>query len=731
MPSFETAEGPVLAPLLFAAALVAVVYAYRRYVSAPLSFAGSSTTTADWESDPKRPDAWRQHLRDSMAVLRLGGSLLLLAVFAFASARVDQTENGLVMFGFAVLCWAVFLFVVFSLFEMARVAATRFGVVLNTGLHGLNLLLGFLIGERILTLLLFAMGGLGFRLGVTLIISLVAAWAVKRFFSPSLPVPIPVLTIGLDPRSANPIPRSFAHHVLSHAPVLISVAVVLTYLGWTMFYNIHRPMSSWDNYTQWLVVPFEMLTNNRVIGFYDVTRSVAPSYPPQQSISSAFLLFLWGDTNGSENLLNIYNPFLMGLGLFALGSFIRSRTEGFILPAVLILTVVGIAYLPVTFRLSGYADTRSVMCLLAICIMVYQTREYGGVTTAVKLAVFATVVFTCKPYIWPFALLPFLFFLLNGWKWRSGFVFVVVVLVLACLDIYIIQAIAPEVRVLSIDSVSTRLADTLVSAFVPDLDAIRAGIALQQNNAVILRATLLVSSILLVLGVALWSRADLRDGLLASGLAMLGLTILLMIVLNQLSGFGNSLYRYLLSGAGALVFGVTILVTGLVNRRLRFLQPIAFVAALVFAVVWLPKSPQSIETEWYKVRLASLKPFPTRSLSGHDYLEEVLQEHGSAKDSIGIVIHPFESNLEQYYINYLLARMSISIYSHAATVPGGPAGPLLSADSPGAVDAYFTERDVDVVVFRENAEVLGHTYPAGVYTTFELGFGLNGVEKNE
>jgi hypothetical protein len=135
---------------------------------------------------------------------------------------------------------------------------------------------------------------------------------------------------------------------------------------------IAAPLSSWDLFTHWLVVPHEILRQNQMAYLFPYSRTVAPNYPTHQVLLGAIAMLSSGRRDGITN--GFANIFLL-LGIFAVieACWLVVRSRFLAVGAVLaVLAIAGCQ--PDVFGFF-YGDALVIATISCVCLgIVYRLR---------------------------------------------------------------------------------------------------------------------------------------------------------------------------------------------------------------------------------------------------------------------------------------------------------------------------------------------------------------------
>ncbi len=647
-----------------------------------------------------------------LAVLLVGGLFLLSAT------RLEGSASFRALTLHAILCWSALLTMYAVLYDgLARVAA-RFGVRLWTRYAAVNVALVWLVGSRLMSLLLIGLGPLGFRLSVALIAVGVATYAALFFGKP----------LRTDDDLGLETPRATSHPI-SNGVYWSLVALVVGVAAILILLNIYRPVSLWDTYTHWLIIPHEILVNDRMAGFYELTRSVAPGYSPQQSVDSALLLFFWGDANLSENLLNALNPLAFTLGLWVMLDVLRRRVGTALLALSLAVALIVFVHLSVTYRVSVYSDMRGVLAILLAGLGFLVVREFpqkaaswrGAFVAVIPLALLSTVVLSFKPYAWPLAFAPLAALVCSGYGWRYWAAFLAAAFAITVVEIVPFQLLAPDIQIFELISVTSRISETLAKAVSPDIPALLKGLRLHAGTfpVFLLLSGLAVLSIAASFFVA--ARPE-RAALQTSGFMALGLLGALLAAMNLSPAFANSFARYQ-PNLFLLALATGVLLLGLAFRKLRppvvapVLGSLMAMAATAYLVKAYPTSSAGIENERQFRLMETATPFPPQGLLRNDYLARVKPLDGDKP--VRIIANAHVNGLSEFYYNYTLARHTRNVLSIAHPTRD-PMEIARSFATPAEMAAYFDRVEATHLYIEVEETLHGATVAPGLYTVGEF-----------
>jgi hypothetical protein len=160
-----------------------------------------------------------------------------------------------------------------------------------------------LFGLRLMNLFFVLIGktGISFRATVVfaVILALASAYLIYRFIWHKKPLI----------REPN-----LLRSLVWRQDISVVHAVIISFSMALAFAAIAAPLSSWDLFTHWLVVPQEILRQNQMAFVYPTSRTVAPNYPTHQVLLGAVAMLSSGRRDGITN--GFANIFLL-LGILA------------------------------------------------------------------------------------------------------------------------------------------------------------------------------------------------------------------------------------------------------------------------------------------------------------------------------------------------------------------------------------------------------------------------------
>ena len=625
---------------------------------------------------------------------------LLMFAFLGMSDAVDRTGSVGLLYAFAGVVWSVFITVLWTLYDALRHGLrAAAGVEIATPWRSVNATVAFLVGGRLMVITALLLAPLGLVATFHLVIAFAYVWAARR-----------MALLDVSPPAETW--RGLATGNGSARLGAIVILVLALAVGCLVYFNGYGWLTSWDNHTHWLTFPQEMLRNDAIFSAYDVSRSVAPDYAPQQTLDFAFLLSLWGDANAAETVVNFYNPLLIFLAGWLVFDTIRAVGNTGLAIAALLCAAVMVVYLPVVYRASGYADMRAALVLVLLPVVMSICGDRLDRSEAMRLAVVFSCVFTLKPYLIAMAfILPPVLWLRRDWRaWTLPAAAVLAVLCL--IEVVGYRVLAPE---------SLLIADSIeVSRFAElNFGNVRAGIAASRNGGTLLVTAYGLAVFAAIAALAWRGRMALSNGLVVAALMLAGLPSLLMVALLNNPAFGMSLDRYMLNLCMLGVLVVAVGVCWLAGRsRWMSVGTTALSGGLVVAsaVAWMPASPTWEGLEWIAERTDELEAFPAQRVADLDFVETLRDLSDGTARPQGVLIDPYENLVDQYYYNYAFARSMPGVFSPTRTEGRGPIEPVLSMNSSAEIGAWLAENDIEFVYLRAPTELLGRVVEPGVYT---------------
>lgn len=653
-------------------------------------------------------------------ILRFG-VIGCFAVFLLSSAISDLSTWPLMLMTHTAVCW-LFLLASFGLvYEMICRIGSRFGVRLWTKYLSVNVVLAWLIGSRAVTFYLMMTGPLGFVLSLTVLSAGLLIYA-SLFVGRPFALTAEEAAFSSPATTASSFIKSISWNDLFYwALLLILGAAAIS----VIYINFYRPIGLWDAYTHWLTLPREILFNDKMVGFYEITRSVAPGYSPQQVVDSAILLWFWGDLSASDHMLMVLNPLAFALGVWVILDISREYARDYggslLQAALLVLAALIFIHLPVSYRLSVYSDMRGALCILVACLGFFlidrdkltEPVTKRSVGPLLFLVILSTTVFSFKPYAWPLAFVPIVVMLLSRCPWKNWGLFGALTILLAIMEILPLQILAPSVQIIEVGSVSSRFIDTVIGAFIPNLEALTAGFAIRENTLETFIGFVILGSLSSFAGFFVKEKRS-RLTLLATGLAILGLSVLLLVAMNVEPTFGNSLSRYQINLVLAVLL-LAALIFGILNDGVhKWLLNLTLVCGSSYALyISYAASPLAIETEWYVKRLDSLTIFSQPQSPNDELMAQVIRED-RAGNPVRLVSNTHQKRLDQYYLNYFLARTTSSAVS-ISDVSGLPIQDLQGALTLEDLALVLEEKNITHIFLAEAETILGEEISPGFY----------------
>ncbi|MEM7728400.1 MAG: hypothetical protein AAF311_03910, partial [Pseudomonadota bacterium] len=318
------------------------------------------------------------------------------------------------------------------------------------------------------------------------------------------------------------------------------------------------------------------------------------------------------------------------------------------------------------------------------------------------------------PNLVPFALTYVPFLLLNGMGIKRVAIFALTVVALAVPEVMMYRAFSPE-TLLQADAFS------FSSFSSASLERLNAGLSHSEHGREFYFLFAVLSALLMVSALARFSEAGIKTTLLVSAAIIAGLVGLLTVVLLNNPSFGASLDRYLLNISFVAFFALALFLSSIGTQRLRLVVGGVVTMASVATLHFTRDSLDFLEAaDWYGQRLAHLSPFPVQSVTGLAFIEALQPYVDDLPGSQGILIHPFDIVLDQYYYNYALARTTPELFSPNQTFGLGPIEHILGLEDPGLIDVWLREKKIDFIYLRAPTRLAGHTIGEGLYTRDQL-----------
>jgi hypothetical protein len=632
------------------------------------------------------------------------------ATYLFLSGRIDFTDDAITLYAFSAVCWIILFLTYYALFDMLSAGLSLFGLSTKTKFKSVNLALSFLVGSRLSVLLLLLLVWLDLDTSINVIFAMAFIWLVSR----ACEFKAYEDTWKLH---AAKVSKNWRSRTAANMVILICLLIPLSYCLYIVSFI---ELLSWDNFTHWLILPQEMLSNNKYLLGYDVSSSVAPSYPPQQVSDFTILLHLWGNTNLSEVILAFHNPLMMFLGAWIILDLIKRQVNllGLFLIALCLSGI--ILALPIMYWGTAYGDARAALCLLLMAASFSFIKFGGHKNNLVIFLLVMTSAFTLKPNLVPFAVLaiPFLFFL--RLERKKIIIFSLAFALIAILEVFAYKSLSPESLLIS-DAIS------LSRFFEWRFPGFWIGLNLSQYG---LHA--LITSVIFGLAFAALSffnryDFDARHTLRLSALMMLGLAAILILVIWNNRSFGNSLDRYLLNLILVFVYCVLVVTLGFKKKFIRSIAGASGVIS-VFAALFFAFRQGSFfsASEWYRIRLAEFQPFRVQSVEKLGLVKDLkpLDMPGDARRSV--IIYPYENLSDQPYFNYALTRATRNFYAPTRSEGKGPIDPLFYLENYELIESWLEEERVAFLHLSASINLLGIDIAPGFYTRNEFLARLNG-----
>lgn len=640
----------------------------------------------------------------SLFIVIVGILYIVSSTYLDQVSDLDQAKNLFYLYSFSALCWLVFLGIHFALYDMLAVLLRKAGLNIRTDYVSINLALSFFIGSRILVLFLWAFSFLGLENSIHGLLAATYLWLIYRTtFAETI--------FGSFTRSQADTSHQAVRWRIAN--ILPAFSLVLPALYCLLIIS-YLPLTSWDNYTHWLVLPQEMIAQNKYLFDYAVSASVAPSYPPQQVTDFVILLRLWGDTNLSEIIIAFHNPLLLFLGMWIIIE-IYGHNLTHIGKALFALTLAAVVFsLPSEYWSTAYGDARSAVCLLLMAVGLAVYRKPNKNPDLFLLLVIMSCAFTLKPYLAIFAFLSIPILLFSGTGVKNTLIYGIGLLGFAAFEVFVYNLASPA-SLLIADSVNvSRLFEWRFSEFL-------IGLNFTQHGLILLIVSALLGLTVISLAFASKLSANTRDTIIFSGLTILGLVTILCLVIWTNRSYGTSLERYLLNLILLVVLSLTALSTSISQTHIRHIVTYVATISLAFGL-FLVSDDSSFysSSEWYRIRLSDLQPFPEQNSDKFDFVRLLQEEDKTLNGRHAVIIHPYESQSEQPFFNYGLVRLTDSFYSPTATWGVGPIQPLLEITDPKAVAPWIDEQNVRYFYIRENTQILGINISPRLYTSEEL-----------
>lgn len=627
--------------------------------------------------------------------------LIVAAIFLIFSTGLDYSENSFFLFFFAYLTWAIALLSIWSLYDLTAKLLSKAGIKIKTNDKFLNIPLGFLIGERLLFLLSFLLGcaGVGLHSIFAFILSISLFWLI---------ISNALQSNSISEYKSYPSINYHNHYSKGLVTVILGISMIaFLMLSNTNFYSI---MTSWDNFTHWLIVPHEMLVNNSAAGLYSYTNSVVPQYPPQQTTFGAYILFLWGDSNYSDSILNAYNPLMMLLGYIAiLAVLLRAKASNYTIIASLLLTLFIVLHIAHVYRVSFYSDARTAVVLISFCAAMAYLNDYSDRKSVLSLAVIAGILFTSKPYIWPVTFIPLamIFFSSNSHKikFKRILEYTTLLLFIYIIEVYIFQTLSPDSQSLKSSGIGGRSVEYLYKLFSLDLTNITQGVSLRPENKKFLYFLLAQISICSFL---FFFRRKNYIGTfsLLSLFIVSGVSTMLLIALNSSPGFGNSLFRYLQNFTFLFIvislLGLETITNFISDKTKMYLSQVLFFTVYLVLIILIPKGPGLVAYKWVDTRKDHLSAFPVHQTLGKSLVESMSKL--DKENSYRVLILNSKNSIHTHQYNYLLSRIDVQASTWFRTSRVTTIQHLENAKKENVGDWFDTQSVTHI--FLENTEVL-------------------------
>lgn len=674
-------EGPILTPLvivLFCAAWGFVFWQRQRY---------ALTTPPSSGISYKLPT-------------RFYGILGAILLYLLSSHYVDFSNSSQQLMSHALLSWGMFSLVLWAFYDGCCILLKKLNLNIHTPYFGLNIALTLFIGSRLLAFFstLSGLFGIGLRFTFFTVFFASVFWALFR--SASFISKTPHMSIkALIKRNIQPA-----------LPYLI-VALLVVLVGWL---NSHRLMSSWDNYIHWLIVPHEMLNYNLAAGLYEYTNSVSPGYPPQQSTDGAFLLFLWGNANYSDTVLNWYNIIHLGVGLLlCIDIFKKINSRSFYVLCAILFAVFVVSQLENIYHLSFYGDSRAALALLVsiapLILLDTQTQREKYVI----LAITASCVFTAKPYLWPFVIVPGLVLFLSYRDIKNFAFYIVPILAIFSLEIFLFLNLAPESQ-FRITGLLGQKTSTLTNLFTLDIEKIIRGFQRQSASKYAVLILVSLCSTNAVLAYRSKSR-ERKEFLVASIFVMAGLLILLALLLQTKFNLSHSLPRYMQNLSLIGICSVGVLLAGITKLNVSASRAI-FALICGLCVYGALHSPRFESHKWVFVRHKNLQLFPQDPYLGNLLATSLPSAEDRDGKPIRILILSEQRTPTEHHYNYMLSRAvqkSTAIHRRkiASTVE------MVDREGLGNIEAWLLDKKITHIYVTAPLSVLSTQFDTSVLST--------------
>ena len=695
---YNLKEGPVLNLLWFVVLSLLIMWvAYR----SKNQLSGKSSAVCFF----KQSEPILKLSKSSIAMVLILNVILFLTM----SSQFDAVTNEPVLIFYSVICWIVFFGLIWSLADAVYFIFNQFKINLSTSLLEFNLVFKFFLGSRVLFLVVFLLGlmNVSLRISFTFISILAVFWAIYRILSNKtklMEIKLPSLSnIKQWDKLAELIPTLFLMSLL--------------FITWK--YNTYMAMTSWDHFSQWLIIPHEMLYNDRVTGLYPITRAVSPGYPPQQVTEGSYILWLWGDVNFSDTVLNLYAPFMILLGALLTTGICRHlglNIVGVLFTAI--LTILTISYSSSIYITSFYGDARLALGVLFIVSSLLFVSEEPSLKDTVFLAIIGATLFTVKPYAWPLAAIAGSVYFLFHFKWRWLLLFLTLLIIQFNLEALVFQSLVPESQIINLSSVTGRINESIKALLSLNFSNISTAYKMRDSN--ISHAILVgLCSVLCLIVAVITNQKPLKRlliGICSAGLSYLFLTVMIA----QLSpAYGNSIARYLSNTVMTMSLGVGASITAIYLRLKHYnaaycIITTSVVFATITSLVYLTKAPPINQFKWYEARKDQLSRFPS-IFPKLSTIAKDLQKIDS-QNLQRVLIFPRKTRLEVYVFNYHLARTTKSVVSF-------PLGGSIND-----VANFLTERGTNILInsdikwlyLTDTQEVSGQIITPGLYTRDEF-----------
>lgn len=684
--SWHSVEGPGL--LIAAASLLAMflLYVIRRLVS-------GSTFTSAFAGENQAEVGARVSLFQRIASKNIW-IITFIPTFLLASTWLDATTSNGLMILFSISCWIMIFVVYWSFYDALSSLLAKFRFQIRTGNAGLDLAIAFLLGGRVLALICIIFSVFGLRESFSVAITFAFAWYLMKLFK----VPNSRLSASKNAKKMD-------------SETIIALMILVFCVSMLAFANLHAPMLMWDNFTHWLILPQEMMAANGYLSTYPETRSVAPNYPPQQIVDVSFLLYLWGDTNNSENLISIYNPVILFLSATALLSTLRESTNWLLTISVTMFVIAAMALMPSVYHASAYIDARIALTILVIVLVAFQSKDLElNYRILPLLFLVSSNVFTLKPYMAPYAFALSAFFFIQKSTRRLSLSLAAMLLTLGIIEPVLHHMLAPSSVLLS-DSLSLSLLQT---ASISNFTTVLKIIPLAYEGFYTLVAIGLAS---IICSFLMRRNPFEKYTLLLAGLIILSFLALMALILSMNPEFGNSIVRYFWNMGMVAIFSLVLMLTWFLpnDRKLRYSLG-AGIALFIGSVFLIKVSPAYERVAWMMPRLEAYPPFPQQDDKFLNYATE-LSTHPVVEEGLkSVLIYPLDNFFDQFFMNYTLAREGAGWFSLTTSAPQGPIAPMLLMQSKWEIDRWLTLTDVDLLRFDQPLTLIGVSIEPGVYT---------------